>query len=173
MERTTFLDHYRIRANREGIPHEFSQTSAVITYKAVDERSGETVALKLIPIESIDSAAREQFEQGARAAERIHHINIAKVFAFGRGRLFRLYLRVPSGRASGLMDRGARSDASRRCITRGGANGQRSCYRQFSQAHALRYSAIQPDDCPRIDSRGALAFREVNELRLGWAEDPV
>jgi serine/threonine protein kinase len=84
MERTTFLDYYRISANREGISHELSRIGAVITYKAVDDRTGETVALKLIPIASIDPAAREQFEHDARAAERINHVNIAKVFAFGQ-----------------------------------------------------------------------------------------
>jgi serine/threonine protein kinase len=83
MERTTFLDYFRICANREGVPHELSRIGGVITYKAVDERTGDTVALKLIPVASIESAARAQFEQDARAAERINHINIARVFAFG------------------------------------------------------------------------------------------
>jgi serine/threonine protein kinase len=83
MERTTFLDYNRICVNREGIPHELSRTGAVITYKAVDERTGDTVALKLIPIASIDPVTREQFEQVARTAERIKHINIAKVFDVG------------------------------------------------------------------------------------------
>jgi serine/threonine protein kinase len=83
MERTTFLEHYRICVNRDGALHELNRTGAVITYKAVDERTDETVALKLIPITRIDPATREQFEQDARAAERIKHINIAKVFDFG------------------------------------------------------------------------------------------
>jgi len=55
----------------------------VITYKAVDERTDETVGLKLIPIARIDPTTREQFEQDARASERIKHVNIAKVFDFG------------------------------------------------------------------------------------------
>ena len=92
MERTTFLDCYRIRANGEGIPHEFSRTGEVVTYKAVDERTDETVALKLIPMASIDPAARDQFEQDARAAERIHHINNAKVFAFGHEEDYFVYV---------------------------------------------------------------------------------
>ena len=68
MERTTFLEHYRICVNREGAPHELNRTGAVITYKAVDERTDETVALKLIPIARIDPTTREQFEQDARAS---------------------------------------------------------------------------------------------------------
>ena len=39
--------------------------------------------MKLIPVSSIDPAAREQFEEQARAAARIKHVNIAKVFDFG------------------------------------------------------------------------------------------
>jgi serine/threonine protein kinase len=50
----------------------------------VDERSGEPVALKLTPIANIDPDAQEQFEEQARAAQQLHHINIAKVLDFGR-----------------------------------------------------------------------------------------
>ena len=83
MERTTFLRHYRISVDHSGAPRELGRAGPAITYEAKDERSGETVALKLIPISSIDPAAREQFEEQARAAARIKHVNIAKVFDFG------------------------------------------------------------------------------------------
>jgi hypothetical protein len=56
----------------------------VVTYKAVDDRFGETVALKLIPIANIDPAIREQFEEKVRAAQRLNHVNIAKVFDSGQ-----------------------------------------------------------------------------------------
>jgi serine/threonine protein kinase len=56
----------------------------VIAYEAVDQRSGEPVALTLVPIESIDAAFREQFGEQARAVQRLRHVNIAKVFDFGR-----------------------------------------------------------------------------------------
>ena len=83
MERTTFLGHYRISVDHNGAPRELGRAGTAITYEAKDERSGETVALKLIPVSSIDPAAREQFEEQARAAARIKHVNIAKVFDFG------------------------------------------------------------------------------------------
>ena len=83
MERTTFLGHYRISVDDSGTPRELGRAGTAITYEAVDERSGETVALKLIPTSSIDPAAREQFEEQARAAAGIKHVNIAKVFDFG------------------------------------------------------------------------------------------
>ena len=83
MEQTTFAEHYRICAKGDGSPRELSQTGSAITCKAKDIRSGEPVALKLIPIASVDSAAREQFEEQACAAQLLDHINIAKVCAFG------------------------------------------------------------------------------------------
>jgi serine/threonine protein kinase len=72
-----------LREGRWFPPRELSRTGSAITYKAKDIRSGEPVALKLIPIASVDSAAREQFEEQARAAQLLDHINIAKVCAFG------------------------------------------------------------------------------------------
>jgi len=83
MERTTFLEYYRICVNRDSAPRELSTTGTIVTYKAVDERTDEPVALKLIPVESVDPAMREQFEKEARGAERLNHINVAKVFDFG------------------------------------------------------------------------------------------
>src|SRR5882762_4366619 len=83
MERTTFLEHYCISLSSEGAAQELNRTGAAITYKAIDERSGDAVALTLIPIASIDPATREQFEEQARAAQKVRHINIAKVFDFG------------------------------------------------------------------------------------------
>src|SRR4030095_4702281 len=83
MERTTFLGHYRISVDHSGAPRDLVRAGTAITYEAVDERSGEPCALKLIPTSSIDPAAREQFEEEARAAAGIKHVNIAKVFDFG------------------------------------------------------------------------------------------
>jgi len=83
MERRTFLEHYRTSLSSEGAPPELNRTGAAITYKAIDERSGDAVGLTLIPIASIDPATREQFEEQARAAQKVRHINIARVFDFG------------------------------------------------------------------------------------------
>src|SRR5437660_5981985 len=83
MERTTFAEHYRICAKGDGSHRELSRAGDAITYEAKDIRSGEPVALKLIPIASVDPAAREQFEEQARAAQSLDHINVAKVSAFG------------------------------------------------------------------------------------------
>ena len=84
MERTTFLEHYRVCLGSDGAPNELGRDRAVIAYEAVDERSGESVALTLVPIASIDPSLREQFEEQGRAIQRLRHVNIAKVFDFGR-----------------------------------------------------------------------------------------
>ena len=84
MERTIFLQHYRVRLGSDGAPREISRDAAAITYEAVDERSREPVDLKLIPLEGIDPGVREQLDEQARAAQMLRHVNIAKVFDFGR-----------------------------------------------------------------------------------------
>jgi serine/threonine protein kinase len=82
MERTTFAEHYRLCGKGDGSPRELSRTGSTIIYKAKDIRSGEPVTLELIPISSVDPVARERFEEQARAAQLLDHINIAKVCAF-------------------------------------------------------------------------------------------
>ena len=84
MEETTFLGHYRISTNYDGAPQELGRAGTAITYKAKDSRSGEPVSVKLIPITSLDPEAQEQFEEQARAAQQLHHINIVKVLDFGK-----------------------------------------------------------------------------------------
>jgi serine/threonine protein kinase len=86
MERATFLRHYRVRLNADGTPYELSppQAGPVTSYEAIDERSGEPVSLTLIPAATIDPAAWEQFEQQMSSAQKLRHINIAKVLDFGR-----------------------------------------------------------------------------------------
>src|SRR5215470_3863937 len=84
MGRTIFLQHYRVCLGSDGEPNELGRDGTVIAYEAVDERSGEQVVLTLVPTDSVDPTHREQFEEQARAVERLRHVNIAKVFDFGR-----------------------------------------------------------------------------------------
>jgi hypothetical protein len=84
MERTIFLQHYRVCLGSDGEPNELGRDGAVIAYEAVDERSREPVALTLVPTDSVNAALRDQFEEQARAVQRLRHVNIAKVFDFGR-----------------------------------------------------------------------------------------
>ena len=84
MERTRFLQHYRIRIRSDGSPYEVDRNDAAVTYEAVDERTAEPVSIKLIPLESIDSADRGHFEEQISTAQKLRHVNIAKIFDFGR-----------------------------------------------------------------------------------------
>jgi Protein kinase domain/Biotin protein ligase C terminal domain len=84
MERTIFLQHYRICLKSDGTPRELSRDGAAITYEAVDERSREPVDLKLIPLQNINPDVPGQLEEQARAAQNLRHVNIAKVVDFGR-----------------------------------------------------------------------------------------
>ena len=83
MEHTTFFEHYRICTKDDGSPEEVSRTGAAINYKAVDTRSNEPVTVQLIPVATVDQTKREQFEERVRTAQKLDHINIAKVFASG------------------------------------------------------------------------------------------
>src|SRR5438094_8044771 len=79
MKGTTFLEYYRIRTHRDGAPIELRRTGIAITYEAIDERAGEIVALSTIPIEGLDPAAQQQFEERAHALQRLRHTNIIKL----------------------------------------------------------------------------------------------
>ena len=59
MDRTIYLQHYRICLTSDGAPREINTHGAAITYEAVDERSREPVDLRLIPLESIDPGVSE------------------------------------------------------------------------------------------------------------------
>jgi serine/threonine protein kinase len=84
MARTTFLEHYRVCIGYDGAPTELGRDGGAVAYEAIDQRSSEPVVVTLVPVEGIDSAVREQFEEQARAVQRLRHVNIAKVFDFGR-----------------------------------------------------------------------------------------
>jgi len=82
MGKKTFLEHYRI-CDKNGSPLELGRAGGVITFKAVDTRFGEPVAIKRIPITDVDPAARAEFESRALAARVLDHVNIAKLLGFG------------------------------------------------------------------------------------------
>jgi hypothetical protein len=84
MERTTFLKNYRIRLQYDGTPYAPDIAGPATSSEAVDERTGEPVFVTLISAESIDPAEREGFEEHISAAQKLRHVNIAKVLDFGR-----------------------------------------------------------------------------------------
>src|SRR5678815_2207573 len=84
MERTTFLKNYRMCLQYDGTPYAPDIAGPGTSYEAVDERTGEPVSVTLIPAASIDPAEREGFEEQISWAQKLRHVNIAKVLDFGR-----------------------------------------------------------------------------------------
>ncbi|HJT82011.1 MAG TPA: protein kinase [Chthoniobacterales bacterium] len=78
-----FLDQYRISKAADGTPMEVARNGPAITYKASDLKSGAPVTLTVVPTISVDPAERERFEQKARTAMLLDHVNVAKTVAFG------------------------------------------------------------------------------------------
>jgi serine/threonine-protein kinase len=144
MERTIFLQHYRVCLKSDGTPREISRDGAAITYEAVDERSREAVDLKLIPLESIDPGVREQLEEQARAAQNLRHVNVAKVFDFGRegGDLVCISEHLPGeALAAWVADHGPMpADAVLRVAE------QIVSVLSSASFHKLQYPPIQPSD---------------------------
>lgn len=83
MEDKLFFEHYRICTDADGPSHEVNRTGAAINYRAIDIRSKEPVVLQLVPFASVDPATFEQFQDRARAAQKLDHINISKLLAVG------------------------------------------------------------------------------------------
>ncbi len=83
MERATFCEHYQITNQYNGSPTELGRFGPAVIYKASDLRSGAPVALTLLPIASVDPAARPRLEEHLRVAAELDHANIAKVVAVG------------------------------------------------------------------------------------------
>lgn len=83
MEPRIFVKHYRISPDAAGSPAELGRSGAAIVHRGIDLRSNQPVALQLIPLASIDPVARDQFEQRARSAQKLDHVNIARVLEVG------------------------------------------------------------------------------------------
>src|SRR6476620_2434371 len=84
MERTTFLENYRIRLQYDGTRYQPFSAGPATSYEAVDERTGEPVSVTLIPAASIDPAERKGFEELISSAQKLQHANIGSVRDFGR-----------------------------------------------------------------------------------------
>jgi serine/threonine protein kinase len=83
MRPETFLEHYRTSSAEGETPVEIGRNGPAVTYKGSDLKSGAPVAVTLVPIGSVDPAARERFEEHARTAMLLDHVNIARTVAFG------------------------------------------------------------------------------------------
>jgi serine/threonine protein kinase len=83
MDYPGFFKHYRVCTRVDGSPDEVSRVGPAINYKATDTRSGETVALQLIPLAAIGEPERQRLEERVRSVQSLDHVNIAKLFTAG------------------------------------------------------------------------------------------
>ena len=78
-----FSENYSVCLNDDGLPREIGRNGPVVTYKAIGDDSGRTVAMQLIPLASLSEGERVRFEESAQAARKLDHDNIARVFDTG------------------------------------------------------------------------------------------
>jgi serine/threonine protein kinase len=78
-----FSENYSVCLNDDGSPREIERNGPVVTYKAIGYETGRMVAMQLIPLASMDEVERVRFEESARAAQKLDHINLARVFDVG------------------------------------------------------------------------------------------
>ena len=153
MERTTFLKNYRIRLQYDGSPCEPVTTGSTTTYEAVDERTAEPVFLTLIPADSVDPNEREVFKEHVSSAQKLHHVNIAKVFDFERDGDDYVYVSerlVGDTLASWVRSHGPMpADAALR------VGEQIVNVLSSAGFHKLPYPPIQPSDIMRVPGQTA------------------
>lgn len=75
----TLPRQYCVCVREDGSPREISRTGSVITYKAVDYRTGLPVALQTIPAGNVEESARARVQEEAHRAQQLEHVNIAKL----------------------------------------------------------------------------------------------
>jgi serine/threonine protein kinase len=78
-----FSENYSVCLNDDGSPREIERNGPVVTYKAIGYETGRMVAMQLIPLSSMDEVERVRFEENARTAQKLDHINLVRVFDVG------------------------------------------------------------------------------------------
>ena len=76
-------ENYSVCLDDDGLPREIGRNGPVVTYKAIGDDSGRTVAMQLIPLASVSEDERVRFEESAQVARKLDHDNIARVFDTG------------------------------------------------------------------------------------------
>lgn len=153
MERTTFLENYRIRLGYDGSPYEPDRNGPAISYEAIDQRTAEPVSVTLIPAKSIDPSERAQFEENVSAAQKLRHVNIARVVDFGREGDDYVYVseRLPGETlASWVRNHGPMSADAALRVTE-----QVVSVLSSAGFHKLPYPSIQPNDIMLVPGQTA------------------
>ena len=83
MERKIYLNRYRVCVDQIGIPIVIRRSANEATVQADDIKTGEQVAVQLIPLSALPNATRERVEARAQAAQQINHPNIPVLRDYG------------------------------------------------------------------------------------------
>jgi len=84
MENRIFLQRYRLSLGRNGLPVEMHRAPGARTYRAHEIETGREIALTIASPAPDDLELLEKLETQATAAEKINHINIPRLYDFGR-----------------------------------------------------------------------------------------
>ena len=83
MERKTYLGRYQVSIDERGEPIGLDRTASSVTFKAEDRTSGEPVIVQVVRPGPLEKLPLEEVEADARAAQKLEHINIARLRDFG------------------------------------------------------------------------------------------
>ena len=83
MERKTYLGRYQVSIDERGEPIGLDRTASSVTFKAEDTTSGEPVIVQVVRPGPLEQLPLDEVEADARAAQKLEHINIARVRDFG------------------------------------------------------------------------------------------
>ena len=83
MDSTTYLHRYQLSPGEDGSPIALHRGPSGVTYRAEDIETDQAVAVKLMPTYSFETAELQQLEAEARAAQKVNHPNIARLYDFG------------------------------------------------------------------------------------------
>ncbi|MGZ5023298.1 MAG: protein kinase domain-containing protein [Chthoniobacterales bacterium] len=83
MEAKIYLKRYRLHLDQFGLPVVIRRSATEATFRGEDLRTGESVALQVVPVEALSTIVREEWEAEAKTARELKHINIPVLHDFG------------------------------------------------------------------------------------------
>src|SRR6476661_5060743 len=84
MENRIFLNRYRLSVGRNGSPVEMHRAPAARTFRGHEIDTGREIALTIVSPAPSETLLLEKLETEAIALEEVNHINIPRLYDFGR-----------------------------------------------------------------------------------------
>src|SRR4051812_22003597 len=83
MDSTTYLNRYQLSIGEDGKPIAVHRGPSGVTYRGEEIETDRAVAVKLMPTYAFEAAELQQLESEARAAQKVDHPKIARLYDFG------------------------------------------------------------------------------------------